>query len=58
MLVLLDQISFLENTAADMFFGQTNDLGFKLKRQIDPAFREFKKLADKKKEIFDTDIEE
>ena len=40
------------------FLDRINDLGFKLEKdEIDPAFREFKKLADKKKEIFDTDIE-
>ena len=40
------------------FLDRINDLGFALEKdEIDPAFREFKKLADKKKEIFDTDIE-
>ena len=41
-----------------MLLDRINDLGFKLEKdEIDPAFREFKKLADKKREIFDTDIE-
>ena len=40
------------------FLDRINDLGFSLEKdEVDPAFKEFKKLADRKKEIFDTDIE-
>ena len=40
------------------FLDRINELGFALEKdEIDPAFQEFKKLADRKKEIFDTDIE-
>ena len=37
------------------FLDRINDLGFSLEKdEVDPAFKEFKKLADRKKEIFDT----
>ena len=40
------------------FLDRIDELGFALEKdEIDPAFQEFKKLADRKKEIFDTDIE-
>ena len=40
------------------FLDRVNDLGFNLNQEeLNEAFIEFKKLADRKKEIFDTDIE-
>ena len=55
---IADQTSCLENTVEDMLLDRINELGFALEKdEIDPAFQEFKKLADRKKEIFDTDIE-
>ena len=40
------------------FLDRVKELGFEIsKDELDPAFKEFKKLADRKKEIFDSDIE-
>jgi 2-isopropylmalate synthase len=40
------------------FLDRVKELGFELEeKKINPAFKEFKKLADRKKDIFDSDIE-
>ena len=40
------------------FLDRVKELGFEIsKDELDPAFKEFKKLADRKKDIFDSDIE-
>lgn len=60
-----EEVGFLESSIVlgkhsgrHAFLQRLKELGYKLtKREIDDAFQHFKDLADKKKEIFDEDLE-